>query len=356
MSLNRFWPTLEELIGCQDSRHGWSTALAGGFDQVSFLLRSIGTLAPTVRCPSPGGEFCPRHVGSNGDGSFVAVCGNRPAECSDLKLSLDDVRIFALDPERLAGDLASALSLRAGYAPAVNVRQTWRLGYCDVAAGAAFPVYLTIQETSESYIAAIASMRGSHDGSLAVLVPTRRFLGDRVSAFIDKKPIDLVVLPEVVAAGSPDGLVSSAVPAIAFPRAWARTMPKEGVGESERIWVLPSDAKWGELVLEFLAPEVLAAHFRGETRRCEPIDLGMRNKKTLRGNSQWTLLASFAVKGGVIGRNAEDFRRVQSQKQQLSGRLQCSFGIPGDPIVWDADQHEYKTLFVIRGDARRCGI
>ncbi len=146
MSLNLFWSTLEELIGCEDSRHGWSAKLEGGFDQVSFLLRSSGSLASTVRCPSAGGESCPRQVRPDGNGSFIAVCGNRPAECSDLKLSLDDVRIFALDFERLAGDLASALSLRADYAPAASIRQTWRVGFCDVAAGAAFPVYLTIQE------------------------------------------------------------------------------------------------------------------------------------------------------------------------------------------------------------------
>ncbi len=133
-------------------------------------------------------------------------------------------------------------------------------------------------------------------------------------------------------------------------------MPKKGSGEHDRAWVLGSDAKWAELTLEFQAPEVLVARFRGETRRFEPFHLGMRNEKTLRGNLQWKLLAMFAVNGGVIERSDRTWQSVQSQKQQLSGRLQSAFGIPGDPIAWSAYQQEYSTLFVIRGDARRCGI
>lgn len=354
MTINRFWRALEDLIGCADSRYAWSTALDGGFEQVSFLLRSTGTLASTVSCPSPGGQFCPRQVCPDGDGAFVAVCGNRPAECSKLKLSLEDVRIYALDAGSLAGALASALSLRVDYDAVTTMRQTWRLGYCDVATGAAFPVYLSIQDSTDGYVVALARLQALNDAAFAMLVPTRRLLGDSVFDLTAKTPIDLIILPEIVSAEGPSGLACSARPETVFPKAWSATMPTEGRGENERAWVLPADVKWEELLFEFEAEQMLRITFQGMTKKFEPIDLHMRNNRDKVPNLQWTLLRSFAIKNGVIEDIApRDFDQVQSQKRQLSNRLQAAFGIPDDPIPWNQDEKAYRTRFRIRGDKLR---
>ena len=53
--------------------------------------------------------------------------------------------VYVLDNERLAGHLVEAIGLRADYAAVSTLYQTWRIGYQRVAAGAAFPVFLSIQ-------------------------------------------------------------------------------------------------------------------------------------------------------------------------------------------------------------------
>lgn len=351
MSLDRFWPAVEELGGCADSRHSWSSALAGGFEQVGFLVRNTGMLASTVRCPSPGGEFCPRQVFPDGDGAFIAVCGNRPAQCDVLKLSLDDVTVYALDAGRLARDLASALCLRADFVAASNVRHTWRVGFCDVAAGAAFPVYLTIQESSEGYVAALARLHASHNAPSAVLVPSRRLLSDDVSALAATRPIDLVVLPEIIIADGQSSLACGAQPETVFLKARAATMPSEGTGKNDRAWILPPDARWEEMRFEFEAKEMLRVTFRKQTRRFEPVDLKMRDERNKRPNLLWTLLQGLALKRGVLDWiDPSQTAKGKKQKQALSDQLQAAFGIADDPIVWDDQQRAYCARFFIRGD------
>lgn len=351
MSLNRFWQTLENLIGCADSRHAWSTALEGGFEQVSFLLRSTGMLASTVSCPSPGGQFCPRQVRPDGDGSFVAACGNRPAECPELRLSLEDVRVYALDAERLAHDLARALSLRAGYAPIPRMQQTSRVGYCDVARGAKFAVYLTIQESPEDYITVLAGLQALHDGPFAMLVPTSRFLTDNCTVVVAQRPIDVVVLQEIIVATACSALGCDMRPEITFAKAWNATMPNGGASDKNRAWVLPADARWEEMRFEFEAPEMLRVTFRKETRKFEPVDLKMRDERKKRPNLQWTTLQGLARKRGVLDWIDPSQRtKGKKQKQALSDRLQAAFGITDDPIPWSATQKAYCARFVISGD------
>ena len=352
MSLDRFWQTLEELIGCADSRHGWSEALAGEFDQVSFLLRGTGTWASTIKCPSGGGEFCPRQVCPDGDGAFVAVCGNRPAQCHELKLSLDDVRVYALDVARLASDLANALCLRTDIPPAASARQTWRVGNCEFAAGATFPVYLTIQESEEDYVAALAKLQVLHEGPFAMLVPTRRVLANDLTVMVATRPIDLVVLGDVVnLASAPASLSCAARPETVFAKAWAATIPAEGRGENDRAWVLPPDARWEEMRFEFEATEMLRVTFRKQTRRFEPVDLKMRDERKKRPNLQWTSLQGLARKRGVLDWiDPSETATGKKQKQAMSDQLRAAFGIADDPIVWDATQRAYCARFIICGD------
>jgi hypothetical protein len=56
----------------------------------------------------------------------------------------------------------------------------------------------------------------------------------------------------------------------------------------ELAWVLPPDARWDELVIDFVEREVINIRFRGETRRFEPEQLGMKNRKNGRPTLQWT--------------------------------------------------------------------
>ena len=73
-SVRQFWKTLRLVPGGATSRYDWACLLQGEWPTVAPLLRSTGTVASRVVCPSPGGEHCPRHV-RRWKGSIAAVCG-----------------------------------------------------------------------------------------------------------------------------------------------------------------------------------------------------------------------------------------------------------------------------------------
>jgi hypothetical protein len=167
------------------------------------------------------------------------------------------------------------------------MRQTWRLGYCDVVAGAAFPVYLSIQDSTDDYVAALARLRALDDAAFAMLVPTRRLMDGSI-ALVEQRPIDLVVLEDLIVVTAPNALSCGARPEIVFAKAWKATMPTEGTGEKDRAWVLPADARWEDMRFEFEATEMIRVTFRKETRKFEPVDLKMRDDRKKRPNLSYS--------------------------------------------------------------------
>lgn len=140
-------------------------------------------------------------------------------------------------------------------------------------------------------------------------------------------------------------------PRVIFPSAWSATAPAEAV--AGRAWILPADAKWEQLVFEFEAAEMLRVTFRGETRRFEPLDIGMRDQRSKRPTLQWTALRVLAQTGGSL-RSAKPSgaTRIKKQKQTLADKLKSAFGIADDPIPWVPEAREYRTRFVVRGEPR----
>ena len=91
--------------------------------------------------------------------------------------------------------------------------------------------------------------------------------------------------------------------------------------------------------------------FRGETRRFEPDDLGLKNAKNGKPKAGWTYLRAFAQHGGrlpVHHANAKETPRHQKQKQQLSKALRNAFGISEEPIPTEGS--EYVPRFVVNAD------
>jgi hypothetical protein len=128
-----------------------------------------------------------------------------------------------------------------------------------------------------------------------------------------------------------------------------KLLARETSTASERIWVLPADARWEDLTFEFTAEEVVNVRFGHETRRCEPEQFGMKNKKNGRPTKLWTLLRSIArLAGSLTWKDRAASTKIKKQKQLLSSRLTTLFGISGDPIPWRPAQRAYVTRFTIR--------
>ena len=86
MRISKFWKTLDALTDAATDRREWASLLGDEFGCVVVnesgcplpLVRSTGTPATSIACPSPGGEGCPRRVVHHDDGTFRAVCGDSP--------------------------------------------------------------------------------------------------------------------------------------------------------------------------------------------------------------------------------------------------------------------------------------
>ena len=116
---------------------------------------------------------------------------------------------------------------------------------------------------------------------------------------------------------------------------------------SGRAWLLPADARWEDLTFDFTADEVVNVRFGKETRRFEPEQFGLKNKKNGRPTSGWILLRSMARQGGSLTwKDRTASAKIKKQKQLLSSSLQKLFGINGDPIP--SATKGYQARFTIR--------
>jgi hypothetical protein len=107
-------------------------------------------------------------------------------------------------------------------------------------------------------------------------------------------------------------------------------------------------------VIDFVEREVVNIRFRGETRRFEPEQLGMKNRKNGRPTLQWTLMQGLALAGGELDwRDRGATTLIKKRMQALADRLKAAFRIEGRPIVWDKAKNAYVARVVLRASGLR---
>lgn len=114
---------------------------------------------------------------------------------------------------------------------------------------------------------------------------------------------------------------------------------------------MPSDARWGDISIRFIADEVVNVSFRGETRRFEPDGLGMKDARNGKPKDAWIYLKAFATQGGrlpVHHAKSADTSKHQKQKQALSKALRAAFGISDEPLPTVGS--DYVARFVVNAD------
>jgi hypothetical protein len=346
--LPRLWRALEALPGLAAERLEWLRLVGDEWPIVEPLFRQTGALVDRVWCPSPGGPDCPRRVIRHDDDRIVAVCGDQPRNCDTLSLSLDDIAVLELDVRRLAAALAQPLGLSSD--PRwVQEPDVLQLGMHEVAAGLGVPVMLLWARTPDQVGRAVEFLMHAFDGPFVVATPTNRFIGAGIRAKIRQAGGMHFSLSDALGADDHGTLAGQHAPGDIFAPVRQSVTPGR-----ELAWVLPPDARWDELVIDFVEREVVNIRFRGETRRLEPEQLGMKNRKNGRPTLQWTLLQRLALAGGELDwRDRRATTSIKKQKQALADGLKAAFGVEGRPIVWDKAKSAYVARVVLRASGLR---
>ncbi len=95
----------------------WRLDLGEDLPQLLPYLRPTEHLGETLRCPSPGGEGCPRQILEDGQGRFTAYCGDVPIYCDPVHLERGEIIVYELNHRKLAEALAGALGFEASPDP-----------------------------------------------------------------------------------------------------------------------------------------------------------------------------------------------------------------------------------------------
>ena len=358
MRISKFWKALDALTDAAADRREWASLLGEEFARVVVdepgcclpLLRSTGTRATSIACPSPGGDGCPRRVVHHGDGTIRAVCGDSPKACADLDLNMNDIMIYGLDRVGLARSIAAALDL-SNRPASFDRRPVFRIGSHDVFAGRGFPVFLTVPGPLASQDAAQFDEVITHPGPKLLLAPTLSSIPAQLATALDREGVARMGLEDLVDLDDCGHFQLCQPSTVVFADLRAQITSGMDNAVSNLAWALPKDGRWEEIGIRFVADEVVNVSFRGETRRFEPDGLGMKSAKDGKPKAAWTYLKAIAMQGGRLpvhhAKRAETSRH-QKQKQALSKALRVAFGIADDPLPTVGA--EYVARFVANAD------
>ncbi|MCW5713450.1 MAG: hypothetical protein KIT43_02885 [Bauldia sp.] len=331
---SRLAQSLDEVVGLAASRHEWRARLADEWQATERFLKPRGNIVPTIPCPSPGGEGCPRHVVRLGPDQFRAVCANTPRECDTLDLAFADVEVLALDTRRLATEIASALEIDLDYRERRGVIQ---IGRHLIAAGAGFPVALVLG--SAAWRPAL-HLHNFGDAPGVILLSSLSSLDPDVGNQLRLRGNRIHVLDEVV--GDDYGrLVPLAPPGILFHDLRDRYAATEPVRPP---WRLPAGSTWEKLKFDLISSEEINVSTAGQSQKLRPEHLGLRNEKTGGVTEGWVFLRTVIAMRGSLGFSNIEPRYVK-QLQLLNRALREGMGMAETPIM-KVGRGEYETRFV----------
>jgi hypothetical protein len=128
--LETFWRLLEMNFPFGGHRRCLQDQL--GQDLVRGLLKagllSYRWLANSYPCDQPGGDGCPRQVVRQPDGTYRAVCGNRPSECDTIDLKAEDLEFLSTVPQDFLRGIARLLAIQPSRASETPVYHSFRVG------------------------------------------------------------------------------------------------------------------------------------------------------------------------------------------------------------------------------------
>lgn len=344
MKLDRFWTLLDELPRAAAARHDWKTELGPEYDIAVNFLKSNGKRALAVSCPQLSGDGCPRRIMETDTGSIRAVCDSLENRCDALELTREDAIVVALDKSVLATRIGKALGLSVPKKAEAH-SNVWHAGDCATASGASVPVYLAVVDAENAdktsiFAPIIAGMQPS-----LLVVPTNSTLSAEQSGYLAKSTVtvrSLIELVDVAADGS-----FTATPLAALILDELKTKASALISKApKRAWRLPSETGWGKVRIRFVSAAEVIVTFGKESRRFDPDEFGMKDRRNGKPSSIWELLKLFARSDGFLAhRTAQGRAKLEKKKQLLCIQLKEAFGLDGEPITVEADG--YHCQFIV---------
>lgn len=212
MELTKFFQALETNFPLSGVRPALAEKIGS---EVADALERAGLLtvlrvAETYPCPQPGGEGCPRHIVEAGDGSYIAVCGNDPAECDEVRLAPKDAELVGVVPERLLEALRSPLRISGTIRSIDGLPQAYQAGFYIPQPGTKYPIFFLAAASARQYTVMLDALRSrAEGGSFAVLAPTDRFIAPETARQFRTIGIPIIALADMIRL-SPSGQLEAA--------------------------------------------------------------------------------------------------------------------------------------------------
>lgn len=212
MELTRFFQALETNFPLCGVRPALAERI--GSDVTSTLERAglltVLRIAETYPCPQPGGDSCPRHIAETGNGFYVAVCGNDPAECDEVRLAQRDAELVGVIPERILEALRSPLQISGTVRAIDGLPQAYQAGSYIPQPGTKHPVFFLAAASSRQYAVMLDALRSRAEGGFfAVIVPTDRFIAPETARQFRTMGVPIIALTDTIRL-SPAGKLDSA--------------------------------------------------------------------------------------------------------------------------------------------------
>ena len=358
MMISKFWKALDELTDGGSSHRGWHHRLGEEWKAVAPFLPATGKMAASLPCPNPGGEGCPRQVVLDRDGTASAVCGDSPKACKALDVSIDAIRVHALDARRFATALVAAFELSPPTRqPAPSL--IMRLGTRERAAGLGVPVFLCVPGSTPRATPQDLDEILETPAPVMLLCPTTASLPDTVAEPLRRHGVTLMPLDIALIARGPGKFALTPHGDVVMQGLLGQLddMAAQSKGP-QRAWDLPPGTTWEDMTIRFTAVAWINVSVGGVTRAFDPDAFGLRNTKTQETafKEAWKFFLELGAQSGrhaVHCANSKDTQLLQKNKQTLSKALKKAFGLDGDPIP--VVKGEYVTRFVLSADDLRQG-
>jgi hypothetical protein len=248
LSLTAFWEEAESNSALGGPRGHLRERL--GADSVAALERfgilNQTRLADRYPCEHPGGDGCPRFVIEGYDGSVEALCGNTPAECRDLHLSIEDIGFLALDLTALCEQVRNALSLKGKVEPVDREPHIHRVGSFIPSPGVKRPVYLALGYSAVRASDYIENFAQSGRSPCCILTPTHRYVGEELVSRMRRIGTTLKSLTECVRIDTGAGILGPTDPFQMFSSV-GRVEPNQGPVARALIHERDRETRWEDV-------------------------------------------------------------------------------------------------------------
>ena len=307
---------LDVYSGLRATRAEWVNRMGGTLspfmDTYLVITGDEATAVPCRQKPSCGGMHEVRPLSGR---RLIAVCTDKDRPCSSFQIEPDDLAVFRFDFDRLAADIAEALTIEVNIETARLRPVLQKLG---IAPHADWPVFIGIPirpADSTRLVETAAQETSEHDGRI-LLLPTAERLDADTRRIAQALKVRLGFLDDLLSYDEQRGWLAESELEDAFPTT-ART-----TAASKKLR-MPPGTDWSNIIVTLMRNDRISiAHKSGNPNRA--YTLGELNFETQAGNRNkaWDAFEE-AVSVGCIPINSARGKRDDTARNRAREITEC---------------------------------